>query len=168
MIKNLDELDKRFAELSAIDLKPAIGKGIELVQANAKSLCSVHNGELRNSIFADVTTEDNHIVGTCYTNKEYAPYVEFGTGKVGQASHKGISPHVPVAYTQKGWIIPVKAMSRAEAEQYKLGVLEDKDGNPIGYMTNGQAAKPFLYPALKNNEDKILEIIKEEARKVLK
>ena len=57
-------------------------KGAKLVQRSAKLLCTVDTGELRNSI--EVTTgKDGAIVGT---NVEHAPYVEYGTGQMGDPS----------------------------------------------------------------------------------
>ena len=85
-------------ELSAIDLHDAVSKGIKTVQAEAKSLCPVYDGELRDSIYTSVENGEESIRGTCYTNKSYAAYVEFGTGPKGQANHEGISPDA-VSYT---------------------------------------------------------------------
>ena len=66
------------------------------------------------------------------TNVEYAPYVEFGTGAKGDKS---------VAHTtKKHWTY------------YSGGRF---------YTTSGQAAQPFLVPALKNNVPKIIEKFRE-------
>ena len=75
-------------------------------------------------------------MGCVYTNKEYAAYVEFGTGPVGQANHAGISPAIPVAYRQDGW------------------VWRDEDGG--FHATQGQQAQPFMYPALKSMEGRVV------------
>ena len=170
MILGKMELKNKLKDLSDISIRKGVGKGISLVQADAKSNCGgfkQSTGELMGSIFISLEGGGDTVVGTCFTDKEYATYVEFGTGPVGQRKHEGISPDVNVAYSQNGWIIPGGAMDREKAERYKLGVLEDKDGNPIGYMTNGQPAKPFMYPALKDNEDEIVRIIAKEVKKQL-
>ena len=62
-------------------------RGIKKVQKNAKLLCPVDTGELRNSI-----KESGEIVGydiNCqvYTNCDHAPYTEFGTGEQGTESN---------------------------------------------------------------------------------
>lgn len=44
----------------------------------AKEKCPVDTGDLRRSITFAVDTEERRV--TCGTNKEYAPYVELGTG----------------------------------------------------------------------------------------
>ena len=100
----------------------AVNDCISLVQAAAKDGCLKHRGELEKSIHTMTGREDNGVVrATCYTDLKYAPYVEFGTGPVGQERHPGIAPGIPVAYSQKGWMIPGKAMSRYDAEEYGLG-----------------------------------------------
>ena len=68
-------------------LSKAIGKQAKKVQATAKLLCSVNQGEMRNSIKTSVETEAGRVIGKVYTNKKYAAYVEFGTGAVGEQNH---------------------------------------------------------------------------------
>lgn len=165
MIIGDKKLEQRLKRMSALDLKPSVDKAVSLVQQSAKELCPVNHGELRQSIYINIETEGDTCRGICYTNKKYAQFVEFGTGPNGQASHAGVSPDVNYAYGQSGWMIPAYAMSLREAEGYGLGVAEDEDGEVIGYYTNGQPAKPFMYPALKDNEDEVVEIISEGIRR---
>ena len=69
-------------------------------------------------------------------------YIEFGTGPKGQANHSGISPNVPVTYTQHSWVY--------HSEDY-------------GFVTtSGQPAQPFLYPASKASEDVFEANVKKE------
>lgn len=70
------------------------------------------------------------------TNVEYAQYIEFGTGSKGDKS---------VAHTTK------KHWTYYSGGRY--------------YTTSGQAAKPFLVPALKNNSDKIKQIIRQAVKR---
>lgn len=165
MIIGKKELDESLTKLCILDMHEAVSKSIKLVQAEAKNLCPVHEGELRDSIYTEVERRDDYVEGVCYTNKTYAPHVEFGTGPVGQANHKGVSPDSLGAYVQKGWMIPGDAMSRDYAESKGLGVVEDKDGNVKGFLTNGQPARPFLYPALKNQEEEIEKIFAKAVEK---
>lgn len=153
------ELEAKLEKLATIDMMPGVAKAISLVQESAKALCPVKDGELRSSIYTDTEREDDVCRGICYTNKKYATYVEFGTGPNGQESHAGVSPNVDVVYSQTGWMMPAEAMSMEEAEGYGFGIAKDENENPIGYYTNGQAARPFMYPALKNNEDEAVQII---------
>lgn len=57
------------------------------VQKNAKMLCSVDTGELRNSIKEDGQIISEGVECQVYTNCEHAPYVEFGTGERGRESN---------------------------------------------------------------------------------
>ena len=140
-------------------LRGSLGRCIALVQAAAKEEAPVRRfgsgGELRQSILTQMETHSDRMVAICYTNKAYAPYVEFGTGPNGEAHHAGISPEVQPAYKQRGWMIPADAMSVEAAQSYGFGLARDGD-KVIGYYTRGQAARPFMYPALKNNEDEIV------------
>lgn len=70
------------------------------------------------------------------SNVEYASYVEFGTGAQGDKS---------VAHTTK------KQWTYYSSGQF--------------FTTSGQAPKPFLVPALKNNSDKIKQIIRQVVMK---
>lgn len=97
-------------------------------------------------------------VGTCWTNRAYAPYVEFGTGPKGQADHAGISPEVTPVYTQAPWWIHESQIDRRTAEKYRWFYIDTPQGR--FYQCTGQPAHPFLYPALHDNEDKILKNMK--------
>lgn len=135
-------------------------KAMMVVQAAAKAEVPVSAGSggggLRGSIYTDVETSGDHVTGICYTNSEYAPYVEFGTGPAGQESHEGISPNVKVMYRQKGWIIPARAMSEEDAKMYGFPIMRNEMGEVVGYATRGQRAQPFMYPALKNNRGPVI------------
>lgn len=165
MIVGDRELIAELGRIQNIDMQQGIKEAISFVQGAAKNLCPVNHGELRESIYIDTEYEETVCRGICYTNKSYAPYVEFGTGPNGQASHEGISPNVAVAYSQKGWMIPGNAMTLRDAEKYGFRVVEGKDGAPKGYLTNGQAAQPFMYPALKDNEKEVIKIISDYTRR---
>lgn len=131
LMKKLNDLDKLF-QSGAIE--QAVQRGCMTVQAEAKLLCPVDKGELRNSIMTKVDRTNEGVTGKVYTNKEYAPYVELGTGSKGKSTYKG---DLDITYNEQ-WA--------------------------------GQPAQPYLYPALKNNEEAVLKDIKkdidEEIRKV--
>lgn len=167
MIKNLGRLNTKLAGMDA-EMKAlvftSVRREIKKVTAEARMRCPVHDGELRRSITDRVEIYDDRVTGVTYTNKEYGPYVEFGTGPNGEAHHEGISPTVNPVYSQTGWMIPADAMSQEEAEEYGLRVVEHA-GEVIGYLTKGQAAQPFMYPALKDQEKKIKKNIRVDIRK---
>lgn len=165
MIQGEKELEKALRDKADIRMEKAVAKGILLVQENAKAECPVHDGELKRSIYTDVETKEDSVEGICYTNKKYATYVEFGTGPKGQENHEGISPDVAVAYTQSPWWIHESQIDREVAEKYHFFGIDTPQGR--FYQCTGQPAKPFLYTALKNNEEEVVRIVREELQKQL-
>lgn len=133
-------------------VESAIGKEIRRVRNAAVMLCPVNHGELRQSIKTMVEKTSDGVRGVCYTNNEHAAYVEFGTGPQGDANHSGISPHVQPTYTQEGWWFPGNDIPPQDGDKYHWPKSENEQGQ-VFYYTNGQPAQPFMYPALKMNEN---------------
>lgn len=117
-----------------------------IVQADAKLRAPSNEGELRNSIKARVKVEGDRVFGEVYTNLHYAPYVELGTGPKGLASHAGISPDVNVSYRSTPWFVHEDQIDVGPYHFQKMGEF---------YKIYGQPAQPYLYPALKDNHDRI-------------
>lgn len=159
-IEGEEELGRKLDKLGSIDLTEAVGNAIQLVRAAAVMNCHADTGELRQKIYADVEQQGTETTGTCWTNVEYAPYLEFGTGPKGQANHAGISPEVTPAYTQTPWWIHESQVDERVAEKYHWFSIETPQGK--FYQCTGQPAYPFMYPALKDNEDLILKDLKAE------
>lgn len=173
MIEGLASLEAKLDKLADVSaIEEGMKNAMLVVQGAAKAEAPVSKvsggGGLRDSIHTDIENSGSHIKGICYTNLEYAQYVEFGTGPAGQAEHSGISPEVAVAYRQTGWIIPAKEMSEADAMAYGFPVITGKDGQIIGYATRGQRAQPFMYPALKNNQKAVLKELEKGIQKGLR
>lgn len=131
-MSSIEGIDKLLSKLNSLGvngekvLEKSIRKNINFVKGEAKTLCPVDTGELRNSINSKVEKDSSGIAATVSTNLEYAAYQEFGTGQRGESSG-------PPKYDGS------------------LSYRQDWKGIP---------AQPFIYPALKNNEDRILEDIK--------
>ena len=117
-----------------------------VVQADAKLRAPANDGELRKRIRVRVKMEGDRVVGEVYTNLKYAPYVEFGTGPKGQASHAGISPDVNVSYRSTPWFVHEDQIDVGPYHFQKMGEF---------YKMYGQPAQPYLDPALKENHDRI-------------
>lgn len=113
-------------------LSQALVQGAKMVQASAKQLCPVDTGQLRNSITAEKIPNGARVG----SNLEYASHIEYGTGPVAKEAG-GFKQ-----YRQTGW-------------SFK----DPKTGKFI--YTRGQAPQPFLYPALRVNEDRIKQHVKE-------
>lgn len=107
------------------------------VQATAKSLCPAVTGDLRASVQTKYERNGDNHIGHIFTNKEYAPFVEFGTGPAG----RGTYPY------------PVEGLSY-KADKWRAVVPE------VGVRwVSGQKAQPFLYPALIENREAVLALI---------
>lgn len=149
-VKGIDSLMKKLTELGGNAnkvLETSIAKQTKLVQGEAKELCPVDTGDLRQSIVTDIKTGQSKVTGKISTNNEYASYVEFGTGRKGEASGEDKYPG-PLAYKQDKWLVNIPDIGPRWIE--------------------GQPAQPFLYPSLKNNEDIVIQGIKRDFRKAIR
>jgi HK97 gp10 family phage protein len=131
-IEGLDNVLDAISELAdGQELKKAIGKACALVEGEAKKKAPKDNGELRRSIQHEVQNSGGDIVGVVFTPLEYAPYVEFGTGLYAEDGNG--RQDVPWCY-------------------------QDDEGE--WHSTRGQKPQPFLRPALHENQQNILRILK--------
>ena len=121
-----DNIDNVIKDKLPDALAAAIEKACLIVEADAKKNCPVDDGQLRQSITHEVTTDNGKIEGVIGTNIEYAPYVEIGTGIY---SSEGTG-------RQGGWLYE-----------------DEKTGEMI--FTYGQHPQPYLQPAMDLNKDKI-------------
>lgn len=152
-------------------LLEALKSGTLVVRDAAVMLVPVNHGELRHSIRRSHERLEDGARGVVYTNKEYASYVEFGTGPKGEENHAGISPNFTPTYTQTPWWIHESQIDAQTAEKYHWFYIETPDGR--FYQVTGQPAQPFLYPALHDTKDEVVnkvgrylaKKIKEEASK---
>lgn len=118
----------------------------------------VYGGYLRSNILSEVYQENDMWVGEVYTRVQYAHYVEFGTGPKGAADHDGISPEVTPSYTPRPWWIHESQLDIGVAQMYHWHYIDTPEGR--FYICYGQAAQPFMYPALKDNEQTVTDILK--------
>jgi len=145
-IEGLDRLYRKIARLHNIDIKPIIEDATIRIRDEAKMRVPVDTGELQNSIDYNVDISAKGFTGKVFTNKEHGLYVELGTGPKGEASHIGISPEIKPIYSPSGW------------------VYYDTDKQKF-IFTNGQPARPFMYPALHDNREKISKFIQEKVQR---
>ena len=127
-IINLDKLRLKLDSFTQSDIEKALNKACLAVENEAKKQCPVDTGDLRNSITHEV--EDN--VGYVGTNKEYAPYVEFGTGIF---ASEGNGRDTPWSY-------------------------QDDEGN--WHTTIGQKPQPFLNPAAQTKKKLVIKVFNDE------
>lgn len=156
-VKDINLMAKDLAAVHRIVTNPSyLNQAANYVLSAAKLRAPAKRGELKNSISVTVET-GKEITAHIGTNKEYAMYVEFGTGPKGQANHSGTSPDVAVTYRQSGWLIPASKAPEI-ATDYPHWPSITINGQ-VFYKSLGQAAQPFLYPALKNNEKTVADIL---------
>ena len=156
-------LDKLVAEVNNPQFLKEAG---QYVQTAAKLMAPADSGYLRNSIFLDVGGTDDGTEATVYTNVQYAPYVEFGTGPKGAANHAGISPEVTPAYTMEPWWIHESQIDPAVAERYGWFYIDTEEGR--FYRCDGQPAQPFMYPALHDNQKEVIDILRKGIKEAIK
>ena len=109
-----------------------VGQACVLVERTAKQNAPIDNGTLRRSITSKVVQDGGDIVGIVYTPLEWAPYVEFGTGLF--AENGNGRKNVPWHY---------------------------QDDKGEWYSTSGMHPHPFMRPALDENRQKIVRMLKE-------
>ena len=131
---NLEKLISKLNKLSDQQMEQALNKACILVENQAKENCPVDTGELRMSI-THYVEGDTGVVGT---NKQYAPYVEYGTGLFAK---EGNGRQTPWSY---------------------------QDAKGEWHSTKGQKPQPFLEPALLDNEKKIIKIFDEAIKEGVK
>ena len=125
---NLEKLISKLNKLSDQQMEQALNKACILVENQAKENCPVDTGELRMSI-THYVEGDTGVVGT---NKQYAPYVEYGTGLF--AENGNGRKDVPWSY---------------------------KDQKGDWHSTSGREPIPYMRPALNQNRGQIVQMIKE-------
>ena len=145
-IEGLDRLYRKIEQLKNIDIQPIIEDATARVRDEARMRVPVDTGELQNSIDYDIEETDKGYVGKVFSNKKHAIYVELGTGPKGEANHIGISPQIKPIYSPSGW------------------VYYDEDKQKF-IFTKGQPARPFMYPALHDNRNKISKFIQFRVKK---
>ena len=117
--------------LDEIALRNAMGRAMAIVERSAKEKAPKDTGALRRSITSEIGYEGGELVGTVFTPLEYAPYVEYGTGLFAE---KGGRKDVPWCY---------------------------QDDKGEWHTTSGQKPQPFMRPALNENREEIVRMIKE-------
>lgn len=152
-MSNVVGLESLLKKLNALggNVEETLYKSIQnqgqLVKDDAQDLVPVDTGDLKKSIHRETKKLKGKMSVRVYTNSDHAAYVEFGTGKVGEASTEGKYPG-PLSYKQDKWLVDIP---------------------DVGYRwIEGQPAQPYLYPALKNNEDRIIKNIRQDIEEAIR
>lgn len=129
-----NRLNVKLDNIANIDVTAALTEACQLVEGDAKLIAPKDTGELARSITHDVSENE----GIVYTNKEYAPYVEYGTGLF--AVDGDGRKDVPWRY-------------------------QDAEGN--WHSTIGQKPQPYMHPALVNNVTNIQRIFEKHMKEAV-
>ena len=131
-IDGLEQFTQRIEDMANTRaLERAMGKVCAIVERDAIKKAPKGAGDLRRSIQSRVENDGHEVVGIIFSPLEYAPYVEYGTGLFAES---GGRTDVPWVYC-------------------------DDEGE--FHSTSGMKPHPYMRPALNENREKILEIIKE-------
>ena len=131
-IEGIERLMKKLNDLEDGDAaKEAVGQACALIERSAKQKAPKGTGALRGSITSEVRQGADGIEGVVFTPLFYAPYVEYGTGLFAES---GGRKDVPWCY---------------------------QDDKGEWHTTSGQHPQPFMRPALDENRDAIIRILKE-------
>ncbi|MFI3128249.1 HK97-gp10 family putative phage morphogenesis protein [Streptococcus suis] len=149
-----DKLIAKFRRLSGQQQTEIMAKAVHnaaknVVQADAKLRASANKGELREGIKVRMSKSGNPRAEVVSAS-DHGGFVEFGTGPKGAANHTGISPNVNVSYRSTPWYVHESQIDVGPYRFQKLGEF---------YKIFGQVAQPYLYPALKNNEERVTKNI---------
>ena len=163
-IEGLEAITKRLDNLAdAKQIEQGMGLCCAAVERTAKQKAQAikDTGNLSISIASRVENVGGEIRGVVYTPLEYAPYVEYGTGLFAE---KGGTSDVPWVFVKdgssrgsKGEKKPRKSYTLATA---KRTVAYLRKQGLDAYYTFGQKPQPYLRPALTENRDKILRLLK--------
>ena len=86
-VEGLQQLRRKLETIKSLERDPrvnqALGRGAAYIQAAVKLLTPVDTGNLRNKI---ISQQEKFMQWVVETNVEYAVFVEFGTGKLGDPS----------------------------------------------------------------------------------
>ena len=131
-IEGADEVIEMIEKITDTSkLNGAVDKACLFVEGEARRKAPKRTGELRRSIESKVENNGDEIIGTVFTPLEYAPYVEYGTGLFAES---GGRKDVPWNY---------------------------QDDKGEWHSTSGMKPQPFMRPALNENRERIVGLIRE-------
>lgn len=129
--KGLEGIEAKLEDIADTNnIEQALGEACAIVERSARQKAPKKTGDLRRSIKSKVEDSNTEVKGIVYTPLEYAPYVEYGTGLFAE---NGGREDVPWRY---------------------------KDDKGKWHSTSGQEPQPFMRPALDENREEILRILK--------
>lgn len=157
-----DRLIAKFNKLSSQRQDEIIGTATHnaaksVVQADAKLRAPANKGDLRRGIKAR-KGQPKKTSAEVVSTSDHGGFVELGAGPKGAESHDGISPNVSVSYRNSPWYVHESQIDVGPYNFPKRGEF---------YKMYGQAAQPYLYPALADNTDRVTTNIQRYVKRKL-
>lgn len=131
----MEGLDAVLARLQNISSAQNIGQALGQCCALVERSAKQKAPKDNGELRRSITSKVEDLTGIVYTPLEYAPYVEYGTGLFAEETGR---LDVPWSY-------------------------QDDEGN--WHTTSGQKPQPYMRPALEENRQNIIRILKEELTK---
>lgn len=173
-IKGLDRLNSKLKRIPKTLENATWDATFEITEevqsrATAKLQSSIKHGsgELAGSLKNEVLVNKNgHVVGRVWSDDPNLLFRELGTGQVGENSPKDLPEGINPVYTQSPWFIPADAVDVDLEAVY--GMVKINIQGKDYYRTNGQPARPSLYPALKEGVENYEEVYKKYVKQGLR
>lgn len=153
-INGVDEAIRDLLRLASPErIQQALTQATLLLEREARK--KAPKEEIARSITSTVEGEE----GIVYTPLEYAPYVEYGTGKFSEHPEGG-RKELPWVYV-KDSTQPSRGKTIHTEESANQAVAFLRSKGLEAYKTYGQEPKPFMRPAIDENRDAIIEKLRE-------
>lgn len=157
-LEGLEGVLKRLESIAEIETwEKGLQKAVLLVEREAVK--KAPKGELQQYTSSRV----NGLTGEVFNPLFYAPYVEYGTGLFATGKGGG-RKEVPWVYVEGSTHSSNKKTVYASEADAKRAVAMLRAEGLDAHMTYGQHPQPFLRPALDENRDEVLRILRGELK----
>jgi hypothetical protein len=163
LMDELDDLEEDIIDGLILGLSKGLKRTVEVAKEILKGNGDVDTGQLLNSITSFVERKGDTVDGQAVATAGHSIYVEMGTGPVGQANHQGVAP-VPVTYRTAG---TTRTLKNGKTYTLRGWVYYDKKTGQYRY-TEGQPARPYMYPAYKVTRELIVNDAREAVQQKLR
>lgn len=137
------------------------------IESKLSSSIKHASGELMGSFKSEVVEDhQGNIVGRNWSDNPVALFREMGTGKVGAESQKDLPEGINPTYMMEPWFFPADSVDVDLEAIYGMPKIEI-NGKEF-YRTNGQPARPFIYPAFKEGMEHAEDIFKDHVQRNLR
>lgn len=152
-VKSLEQATLKIVEEFAKNMERAC----LVVETDAKKNALVDISHLRTSISHEVTITTDSIIGIVFSNLDYAPYVEKGTGIYAEDGNGRKTPWVYIKGKESGKKSETQKTYSWEKALQIMAILQKKGID--AHATKGSKPHPFLEPARDANKEKITKIL---------